>query len=100
MFLFGRSQKSPAEIVNQLKGALLALEKGDKKGDKGPEETARWLQAYEGILFGHEGQEPNPANVSFSSSLTAPRHFLQNVCLFASRAGNFTDVSLRFRPSS
>lgn len=34
MPLFGKSQKSPAEVVKALKDALTALERGDKKSDK------------------------------------------------------------------
>lgn len=35
MPLFGKSQKSPAEVVKALKDAVSALEKGEKKGEKG-----------------------------------------------------------------
>ena len=34
MPLFGKSQKSPTEVVKALKDALIALERGDKKSDK------------------------------------------------------------------
>lgn len=34
MPLFGKSQKSPTEVVKALKDALTALERGDKKSDK------------------------------------------------------------------
>ena len=34
MPLFGKSQKSPTEVVKALKDALVALERGDKKSDK------------------------------------------------------------------
>jgi hypothetical protein len=34
MPLFGKSQKSPAEVVKALKEAVNALEKGDKKAEK------------------------------------------------------------------
>lgn len=34
MPLFGKSQKSPAEVVKALKEAMLSLEKGDKKVEK------------------------------------------------------------------
>ena len=34
MPLFGKSQKSPAEVVKALKEAVSSLEKGDKKLEK------------------------------------------------------------------
>lgn len=34
MPLFGKSQKSPAEVVKALKEAVNALERGDKKVEK------------------------------------------------------------------
>lgn len=34
MPLFGKSQKSPAEVVKALKEAVMSLEKGDKKLEK------------------------------------------------------------------
>lgn len=34
MPLFGKAQKTPAEVVKTLKDAILALDKGDKKADK------------------------------------------------------------------
>lgn len=34
MPLFGKSQKNPVEVVKQLKDAVVALEKGDKKLEK------------------------------------------------------------------
>jgi hypothetical protein len=34
MPLFGKSQKSPAEVVKSLKEAVCALERGDKKAEK------------------------------------------------------------------
>ena len=34
MPLFGKSQKSPAEVVKALKEAVTSLEKGDKKLEK------------------------------------------------------------------
>lgn len=43
MPLFGRSQKSPAEIVRQLKEAVNCLEKGDKKAEKAQEDISKNL---------------------------------------------------------
>lgn len=64
MFLFGKSHKSPAEIVGHLKSALLLLDKNSgKKGEKTLETITRWLQAYESTLFGHGGHSPDPVQV-------------------------------------
>lgn len=43
MPLFGKSQKSPAEIVKQLKEAVNCLEKGDKKAEKAQEDISKNL---------------------------------------------------------
>lgn len=34
MPLFGKSQKSPSELVKVLREAIVALEKGDRKAEK------------------------------------------------------------------
>lgn len=62
MPLFGKSHKSPPEIIKNLRDALYTLEKsdrGDKKSEKAVEEVNRWLQAVKGIIYGQENQEPN-----------------------------------------
>jgi calcium binding protein 39 len=46
--LFGKSQKGAAELVKALKDALNAMEKGDKKIEKGQEDVAKQLL---GLLF-------------------------------------------------
>lgn len=43
MPLFGKSQKSPAEVVKALKEAVNALERGDKKVEKVCCETLFWF---------------------------------------------------------
>lgn len=43
MPLFGRSQKSPAELVKALKEAVSSLEKGDKKAEKAQEDVSKNL---------------------------------------------------------
>lgn len=43
MPLFGKSQKSPSEIVKQLKDAVSALERGDKKLEKVQEDISKNL---------------------------------------------------------
>lgn len=43
MPLFGKSQKSPSEIVKQLKEAVNCLEKGDKKAEKAQEDISKNL---------------------------------------------------------
>uniref|UniRef100_A0A914WHU2 Uncharacterized protein n=1 Tax=Plectus sambesii TaxID=2011161 RepID=A0A914WHU2_9BILA len=62
--LFGKSHKSPPDIVKNLKEALTALEKGDKKSEKAQEEVNRSLQAVKGVIYGHEGQEPQTEQVA------------------------------------
>lgn len=60
----GKSHKSPPEIVKNLKESLSLIEKGEKKSEKAAEEVSRWLQAYKGIIYGLDGQEPHPEQVS------------------------------------
>lgn len=43
MPLFGKSQKSPAELVKALKEAISALERGDKKAEKAQEDVSKNL---------------------------------------------------------
>lgn len=52
MPLFGKSTKSPAELVKALKEAVNALERGDKKAEKAQEDVSKNLVSatYE-ILF-------------------------------------------------
>lgn len=46
MPLFGKSQKSPAEVVKALKDAVNALEKGEKKGEKGDKKVGTYFFFY------------------------------------------------------
>lgn len=46
MPLFGKSQKSPAELVKALKEAVTALERGDKKAEKAQEDVSKNLVSY------------------------------------------------------
>lgn len=62
--LFGKSHKSPPDIVKNLKEALTALEKGDKKSEKAQEEVNRSLQAVKGVIYGQDGQEPQTEQVA------------------------------------
>jgi len=59
MPLFGKSHKSPTEIIRNLRDALLAIEKGEKKSDKVAEEVNRWLHAMKLIIYGQDNQEPH-----------------------------------------
>lgn len=43
MPLFGKSQKSPSELVRSLKDAVSALERGDKKAEKAQEDVSKNL---------------------------------------------------------
>lgn len=62
--LFGKSHKSPPDIVKNLKEALTSLEKGDKKSEKAQEEVNRSLQAVKGVIYGQDGQEPQTEQVA------------------------------------
>ncbi|CAK5095079.1 unnamed protein product [Meloidogyne enterolobii] len=65
MPLFGKSHKSPGEIVRNLREALLLIEKGqDRKSEKAVEEVNRWLQASKSIIYGQDNQEPNTEQIS------------------------------------
>lgn len=69
MPLFGKSHKSPPDIIRNLRDALLILEKsdkGDKKSEKAVEEVNRWLQAVKLVIYGQDNQEPNIESVSFT----------------------------------
>lgn len=46
MPLFGKSQKSPAELVRSLKDAVTALERGDKKAEKAQEDVSKNLVSH------------------------------------------------------
>lgn len=46
MPLFGKSQKSPAELVKALKEAVNSLERGDKKAEKAQEDVSKNLVIY------------------------------------------------------
>lgn len=46
MPLFGKSQKSPAELVKALKEAVTALERGDKKAEKAQEDVSKNLVSF------------------------------------------------------
>ena len=47
MPLFGKSQKTPAELVKALKEAVNALERGDKKAEKAQEDVSKNLVSVE-----------------------------------------------------
>ena len=59
MPLFGKSTKSPAEVVKLLKEALTVLEKGGdgKKQEKAQEEASKQLVSMTGMLFGNENDQ-------------------------------------------
>lgn len=50
MPLFGKSQKSPAELVKALKEAVTALERGDKKAEKAQEDVSKNLVSSIGFV--------------------------------------------------
>ncbi|KFM59398.1 Protein Mo25, partial [Stegodyphus mimosarum] len=59
MPLFGKSQKSPSELVKVLREAIVALEKGDKKAEKAQEDVSKHLALMKTMLYGSGDQEPN-----------------------------------------
>ncbi|PAV83575.1 hypothetical protein WR25_10856 [Diploscapter pachys] len=62
--IFGKSHKSPADVVKNLKEALVAIEKGDRRSEKAVEEVNKWLQMVKGIIYGQDGQEPHSEQVA------------------------------------
>lgn len=58
MPLFGKSQKSPYELVKALREAVIALEKGDKKAEKAQEDVSKNLVLMKNMLYGTSDQEP------------------------------------------
>ncbi|PSN48799.1 Protein Mo25 [Blattella germanica] len=58
MPLFGKSQKSPAEVVKALKEAVNALERGDKKAEKAQEDVSKNLVLIKNMLYGTSDTEP------------------------------------------
>ena len=59
MPLFGKSQKSPAEVVRALKEAVNALEKGgERKAEKAQEDVSKNLVLIKNMLYGTSDSEP------------------------------------------
>uniref|UniRef100_A0A1B6KF07 Protein Mo25 n=2 Tax=Graphocephala atropunctata TaxID=36148 RepID=A0A1B6KF07_9HEMI len=58
MPLFGKSTKSPAEVVKALKEAVNALERGDKKAEKAQEDVSKNLVLIKNMLYGTNDAEP------------------------------------------
>lgn len=88
MPLFGKSQKSPAELVKALKEAVTALERGDKKAEKAQEDVSKNLVSYLLFFFcvylsceatanchNHENWQHNSFKLSFIF-----RRFLSKTC--------------------
>lgn len=58
MPLFGKSQKSPQELVKALKEAVNSLERGDKKAEKAQEDVSKNLVLIKNMLYGTSDAEP------------------------------------------
>lgn len=58
MPLFGKSQKSPADVVKGLKESVNSLEKGDKKAEKAQEDVSKNLVLIKNMLYGTSDAEP------------------------------------------
>uniref|UniRef100_A0A4X1TIM9 Calcium binding protein 39 n=1 Tax=Sus scrofa TaxID=9823 RepID=A0A4X1TIM9_PIG len=66
-FPFGKSHKSPADIVRNLKESMAVLEKqdiSDKKAEKATEEVSKNLVAMKEILYGTNEKEPQTEAVA------------------------------------
>ncbi|CAL8292930.1 unnamed protein product [Arctogadus glacialis] len=64
MPLFGKSHKSPVDIVRTLKENLALLVKQDKKSDKASEEVSKCLVSMKEILYGSGEKEPHTEAVA------------------------------------
>lgn len=51
MPLFGKSTKSPAELVKALKEAVNSLERGDKKAEKAQEDVSKNLVSKKSVYL-------------------------------------------------
>ncbi|XP_022246600.1 protein Mo25-like isoform X1 [Limulus polyphemus] len=87
MPLFGKSQKSPVELVKVLREALLALERGDKKAEKAQEDVSKNLMLMKNMLYGTNDQEPQTDIV-----LTQLAHELYNSNLLLSFIQNLSKI--------
>lgn len=58
MPLFGKSSKSPYDLVKSLQEALAVLEKGDKKAEKAQEDVSKNLVLIKNMLYGTGDTEP------------------------------------------
>lgn len=58
MPLFGKSQKTPVELVKSLKEAINALEAGDRKVEKAQEDVSKNLVSIKNMLYGSSDAEP------------------------------------------
>ncbi|XP_061745736.1 calcium-binding protein 39-like [Nerophis ophidion] len=64
MPLFGKSHKTPMELVKILKENLNVLIKQDKKTDKASEEVSKCLVSMKEILYGSNDKEPHTETVA------------------------------------
>ncbi|XP_013786491.1 protein Mo25-like isoform X2 [Limulus polyphemus] len=87
MPLFGKSQKSPVELVKVLREAVLALERGDKKAEKAQEDVSKNLMLMKNMLYGTSDQEPQTDIV-----LTQLAHELYNSNLLLSLIQNLSKI--------
>ncbi|XP_048744657.1 protein Mo25-like [Ostrea edulis] len=79
MPLFGKSQKSPQELVRSLKealGAVVKAQAGEKKADKATEDVSKNLSAIKTILYGAGDQEPQSELVAQLSQEMYNTHML------------------------
>ncbi|KAJ4439222.1 mo25 protein [Periplaneta americana] len=93
MPLFGKSQKSPAEVVKALKEAVNALERGDKKAEKAQEDVSKNLVLIKNMLYGTSDAEPQ-ADIIVAQ--LAQELYNSNLLLLLIQNLNRIDFEVRF----
>ncbi|XP_013381857.1 protein Mo25-like [Lingula anatina] len=64
MPLFGKSQKTPQEMVKNLKEAISQISREDKKGEKASDDVSKNLVLMKTLLYGAGDQEPQSEQVA------------------------------------
>lgn len=85
MPLFGKSTKSPAELVKALKEAVNSLERGDKKAEKAQEDVSKNLVSTKTVIFsfvsGCDLKVPNISNKHFVVYAKCAYHRIDHMTL-------------------
>lgn len=70
MPFFGKSQKTPCEVIKALQDALVALEKstpGDKRMEKAQEDVSRYLVMIKNMLYGNGGDQEQHTDIGVAT---------------------------------